>query len=137
MIGEIGKARVAAEGSDVSIFATSKMVHDALAAKELLAGDGISAEVIDLRSLRPLDNGAIVRSVQKTNHAVVVNEGWRFCGYGAELSATIMEQAFDHLDAPVERLGTMDMPIPYSQPLEMSVLPDAEKIAAAARNALR
>lgn len=137
VIGELGKARVAAEGSDVSIFATSKMVHDALAAKELLAGDGISAEVVDLRSLRPLDNEAIVHSVQKTNHAVVVNEGWRFCGYGAELSATIMEQAFDHLDAPVERLGTMDMPIPYSQPLEMSVLPDAEKIAAAARQALR
>ena len=137
VVGEIGKARVAAEGGDVSIFATSKMVQDALQAAELLSRDGISAEVIDLRSLRPLDNGAIVRSIQKTNHAVVVNEGWRFCGYGAELSATIMEQAFDYLDAPVERLGTVDMPIPYSQPLEMSVLPDAEKIATAARRALR
>ena len=137
VVGEIGKARVAAEGDDVSIFATSKMVHDALQAAELLSRDGISAEVIDLRSLRPLDSGAIVQSIQKTNHAVVVNEGWRFCGYGAELSATIMEQAFDYLDAPVERLGTLDMPIPYSQPLEMSVLPDAEKIAAAARQALR
>ena len=137
VVGEIGKARVAAEGDDVSIFATSKMVHDALQAAELLSRDGISAEVIDLRSLRPLDSGAIVQSIEKTNHAVVVNEGWRFCGYGAELSATIMEQAFDYLDAPVERLGTLDMPIPYSQPLEMSVLPDAEKIAAAARQALR
>ncbi len=134
---EIGKARTAREGSDVSIFATSKMVHDALKAATELEADGISAEVIDLRTLRPLDNTAIVQSVKKTNHAVVVNEGWRFCGFGAELSATIMEQAFDDLDAPVERLGTFDMPIPYSEPLETSVLPDAEKIAAAARRALR
>ncbi len=134
---DIGTARVAREGGDVSIFATSKMVHEALSAAERLADDGISAEVVDLRSLRPLDNRAIVRSVEKTNHAVVVNEGWRFCGYGAELSATIMEQAFDHLDAPVERLGTVDMPIPYSEPLENAVLPDAGKIAAAARRALR
>ena len=115
-VGEFGKARVALEGGDVSIFATSKMVHDALQAAQVLEADGISAEVIDLRSLRPLDNDGIVASVEKTNRAVVVNEGWRFCGYGAELSATIMEQAFDHLDAPVERLGAMDMPVPYSEP---------------------
>ena len=133
---EIGKAHIAREGSDVSIFATSKMVHDALKAANTLEAEGISAQVIDLRTLRPLDNETIVHSVAKTNHAVVVNEGWRFCGYGAELSATIMEQAFDHLDAPVERVGTMDLPIPYSEPLETTVLPDAEKIAAAARRAL-
>ena len=133
---EIGQARIAREGTDVSIVASSKMVLDALKAADLLAEDGISADVIDLRTLRPLDNAAIVQSVAKTNRAVVVNEGWRFCGYGAELSATIMEQAFDHLDAPVERLGTTDMPIPYSEPLETTVLPDAEKIVAAARRTL-
>ena len=87
----------------MSIFASSKMVLEALAAAEALAADGISAEVVDLRTLRPLDADAIVRSVAKTNRAVVVNEGWRFCGYGAELSATIMERAFDHLDAPTVR----------------------------------
>ncbi len=135
-ICDIGKANIVREGHDVSIFATSKMVHEALKGAGLLEADGISAEVVDLRTLRPLDNEAIVRSIKKTNHAVVVNEGWRFCGYGAELSATIMEQAFDHLDAPVERLGTYDMPIPYSEPLETAVLPDAEKIKAAAKRAL-
>ena len=135
-ICEIGKANVIREGVDVSIFATSKMVHEALGAAKNLEGEGISAEVIDLRTLRPLDNETIVQSISKTNHAVVVNEGWRFCGYGAELSATIMEQAFDHLDAPVERLGTMDMPIPYSEPLEKAVLPDADKIVAAVKRVL-
>ncbi len=136
-VGEIGVARVVRSGTDVSIFATSKMVHDATNAADLLAEEGISAEVIDLRTLRPLDVGAITASVRKTNRAVVVNEGWRFCGYGAELSATIMEQAFDYLDAPVERVGTMDIAIPYSEPLEKVVLPNAEKIVAAAKAALR
>jgi len=130
---EIGKARIAREGSNVSIIASSRMVIESLKAAELLAGEGISAEVIDLRSLRPLDRDTIRASIAKTHHAVVVNEGWRFCGYGAELSATIMETAFDELDAPVERVATHDIPIPYSEPLENAVLPDAAKIAAAAR----
>ncbi|ODN71226.1 alpha-ketoacid dehydrogenase subunit beta [Methylobrevis pamukkalensis] len=134
---EIGRARTAREGRDVSIFATSRMVHLSLEAAEKLAAEGIEAEVIDLRSLRPLDVGAIVASVAKTHHAVVVNEGWRFCGYGAELSATIMEQAFDDLDAPVERVGAMDVAIPYSEPLEKTVLPDVEAIMAAVRRARR
>src|SRR5690606_5089496 len=121
---------------DVSIFATSKMMHEALKAGEMLEGDGVSAEVVDLRSLRPLDFEAIVGSVAKTHHAVVVNEGWRFCGYTAELSATIMDHAFDELDAPVARVALPDMPIPYSEPLELAVLPDADKIAAAARRTL-
>lgn len=120
------------EGTDVSLFATSKMVHEALRAAELLAADGVSAEVIDLRSLRPLDLGAIVASVTKTHHAVVVNEGWRFCGYTAELAATIMDHAFDELDAPVARVALPDMPIPYSEPLETAMLPSAETIRAAA-----
>ncbi|MGO4675829.1 alpha-ketoacid dehydrogenase subunit beta [Bosea sp. 2YAB26] len=133
---EIGKARIAREGSNVSIIASSRMVVESLKAAELLAGEGISAEVIDLRSLRPLDRDTIRASIAKTHHAVVVNEGWRFCGYGAELSATIMETAFDELDAPVERVATHDIPIPYSEPLENAVLPDAAKIAAAARRAV-
>lgn len=133
----IGQARVARDGEQVSIFASSKMVHDALEAARELEAEGLSAEVVDLRSLRPLDSETVLRSVRKTNRAVVVNEGWRFCGYGAELSATIMEQAFDYLDAPVERLGALDLPIPYSAPLEAQVLPDARKIAAAARRTLR
>ncbi|WP_226623265.1 alpha-ketoacid dehydrogenase subunit beta [Alloyangia pacifica] len=133
---EIGKARTVTEGTDVSIFATSKMVIEAEKAATLLAADGISAEVIDLRSLRPLDAAAIQLSVAKTNHAVVVNEGWKFCGYAAEISATIMELCFDDLDAPVARVTLPDMPVPYSQPLEDAVLPNAEKIAAAARATL-
>lgn len=133
---EIGKARIAREGSDISIIASSKMVVDALKAADELAKEGISAEVVDLRTLRPLDRETIRASIARTHHAVVVNEGWRFCGYAAELSATIMETCFDELDAPVERVATHDIPIPYSEPLESSVLPDATKIAAAARRAL-
>jgi pyruvate dehydrogenase E1 component beta subunit len=131
----IGSARVAREGGDVSVFATSRMVHEALKAADQLAEDGISAEVVDLRSLRPLDVATIVDSVERTGHAVVVNEGWRFCGYAAELSATIMENAFDALDAPVERVAAADMPIPYSEPLETAVLPGAPAIAEACRRA--
>lgn len=133
---EIGKARIARAGSDVSIIASSKMVVDALRAADELAKEGISAEVVDLRTLRPLDRDTIKASIARTHHAVVVNEGWRFCGYAAELSATIMESCFDDLDAPVERVATHDIPIPYSEPLESTVLPDAAKIAAAVRRAL-
>lgn len=133
---EIGKARIARAGTDVSIIASSKMVLDALKAADELAKEGISAEVVDLRTLRPLDRDTIRASIAKTHHAVVVNEGWRFCGYAAELSATIMETCFDDLDAPVERVATHDIPIPYSEPLESTVLPDAAKIAAAARRAV-
>ncbi|MGB3834583.1 MAG: alpha-ketoacid dehydrogenase subunit beta [Mesorhizobium sp.] len=134
---EIGKAKILVEGADISIFATSRMVLESRKAAELLAADGISAEVIDLRSLRPLDLGAIKASIARTHHAVVVNEGWRFCGYAAELSATIMDHAFDDLDAPVARVTLPDMPVPYSEPLEMAVLPNAAKIADAARNILK
>lgn len=128
----LGRAVTRREGTDVSLFATSKMAHEALGAAELLAADGISAEVVDLRSLRPLDLDAIVASVAKTHHAVVVNEGWRFCGFTAELAATIMDHAFDELDAPVARVALPDMPIPYSEPLETAMLPSAETIRAAA-----
>lgn len=130
-IVEIGKARVVREGTDVTLIANSKMVLDAEKAAEELADRGISAEVIDLRSLRPLDTETIVASVKKTSRAVVINEGWRFGGFGAEVAATINEQAFEYLDAPVSRIGCLDRPIPYSQPLEAAVLPDAGKIVSA------
>lgn len=133
---EIGRARMVREGTDVSLFATSRMVLEAEKAADALAEEGISAEVIDLRSLRPLDLDAITQSVAKTNHAVVINEDWGFCGYVAELSATIMDHAFDDLDAPVERVATLDMPIPYSQPLEQAVIPNSDRIASAARRAV-
>ncbi|MFA5522313.1 MAG: alpha-ketoacid dehydrogenase subunit beta [Castellaniella sp.] len=133
---ELGRAHCVRPGEHVSLFASSRMVLESEKAGELLAQEGISAEVIDLRTLRPLDVGAIKRSIARTHHAVVINEGWRFCGYAAELSATIMEHAFDDLDAPVERVTMPDMPVPYSEPLELAVLPDARKIAAAARKAL-
>ena len=132
----IGVAKTVAEGSDISIFATSKMVLEAETAAKALAKDGISAEVVDLRSLRPLDLDAIRTSIAKTHHAVAVHEGWTFCGYAAELSATIMDHCFDDLDAPVERVAMADMPVPFSEPLEMAVLPNAKKIADAARRAL-
>ncbi|GLK73028.1 alpha-ketoacid dehydrogenase subunit beta [Ancylobacter dichloromethanicus] len=133
----IGKAKTVREGADISIFATSRMVLESQKAAELLAQDGISAEVIDLRTLRPLDLDAITASIAKTHHAVVVNEGWRFCGYAAELSATIMDFAFDDLDAPVARVTLPDMPVPYSEPLELAVLPNAARIADAARATLK
>ncbi|MXN17953.1 alpha-ketoacid dehydrogenase subunit beta [Pseudooceanicola sp. GBMRC 2024] len=129
----LGRAVTRRAGTDVSIFATSKMVHEALAAAEMLAEEGISAEVIDLRSLRPLDLEAITTSIAKTHHAVVVNEGWRFCGYTAELAATIMDHAFDDLDAPVTRVALPDMPIPYSEPLEIAMLPSGASIRDAVR----
>lgn len=132
----LGKARLVKPGKDISIFATSKMVLEADAAAKMLATDGVEAEVIDLRSLRPLDLGTIKTSIAKTHHAVVVNEGWSFCGYAAELSATIMDHCFDDLDAPVARVTMPDMPIPYSESLEVAVIPNATRIAEAARRVL-
>jgi pyruvate dehydrogenase E1 component beta subunit len=136
LIVPLGKASTVREGGDISIFATSRMVHEAAKAAEMLEKDGVSAEVIDLRSLRPLDLNAIRRSIAKTHNAVVVNEGWNFCGYAAELSATIMDHCFDDLDAPVARVTLPDMPIPYSEPLETAMLPNADKIRAAALKTL-
>jgi len=136
LIVPLGKASIVREGGDISIFATSRMVHEAAKAAEMLEKDGISAEVIDLRSLRPLDLNAIRSSIAKTHTAVVVNEGWNFCGYAAELSATIMDHCFDDLDAPVARVTLPDMPTPYSKPLETAMLPNADKIRAAALKTL-
>jgi pyruvate/2-oxoglutarate/acetoin dehydrogenase E1 component len=130
---EIGKAAVVREGSDVTLVANSRMVLEALKAAETLAQSGISCEVVDLRSLRPLDTGTIVASVKKTSRAVVINEGWRFGGFGAEVAAQISEAAFEYLDAPVARIGTRDLPVPYSEPLESAVVPGAAAIVETVR----
>jgi pyruvate dehydrogenase E1 component beta subunit len=129
----IGKARVARQGGDVTIVAFSISVGWALEAAELLAADGIEAEVIDLRSVRPLDLPTVLQSVRKTNRCVTVEEGWLACGIGAELSASLMEQAFDDLDAPVARVGGADVPMPYAANLEKLAVPDAAAVAAAAK----
>jgi pyruvate dehydrogenase E1 component beta subunit len=129
----IGKARVARAGEHVTITAFSRMVKLALQAAEDLDKAGISAEVIDLRTLRPFDIAAIVASVKKTNRIVSVEEGWPFAGIGAEIAAIVMEDCFDWLDAPVKRVAGKDVPLPYAANLERLALPQVEDIVAAAR----
>jgi pyruvate dehydrogenase E1 component beta subunit len=132
----IGSARTARAGDDVTIVATSRMVHEALAAAEQLDADGISAEVIDPRTLVPLDLGAIVRSVERTGRLVVAHEAVRFAGFGAEIAAAVGAAAFDYLDAPIERVGAPFAPVPLSPPLEDAYVPGAGTIRTAARAAL-
>ncbi len=129
----IGRAKVERPGGDVTITAFSRMVGVALEAAEILAAEGIEAEIINLRSLRPLDTAAITRSVKKTNRLVSVEEGWPVAGMGAEIAALMMENAFDYLDAPVTRVSGEDVPMPYAANLEALCLPDAAKVAAAAK----
>ena len=129
----IGKADVKREGRDLTIVTISLMVHRALDAADALAGEGIEAEVLDLRSLVPLDREAIIASVGKTHRLLVVDEDYRSFGMSGEVITTVIEGAFDHLDAPPVRLAYPDVPIPYSRPLEQFCLPTGDKIAAAAR----
>ena len=131
----IGKAKVLREGSDVTISAFSIMVGKALEAAEQLAAEGISAEVIDLRTLRPLDTETLLNSVRKTNRFVSCEEGFPFAGIGAELAMQVMQGAFDYLDAPVERVAGEDVPMPYAANLEVMALPQVETIVAAAKRA--
>ncbi len=129
----IGKAKIVRPGKDVTITAFSLMVGHALAAADALAAEGIEAEVIDLRTIRPLDTATIVESVKKTNRLVSVEEGWPFAGIGSELCAVMMEQAFDWLDAPVARVHGADVPLPYAANLEKLALPQPETIVEAAK----
>jgi len=131
----IGKAKTVRPGRDVTIATFSISVGRALEAATALAQDGIEAEVIDLRSLRPLDTAAVVASVKRTNRLVTVEEGWPVAGIGAELTAVMMEQAFDWLDAPVHRVTGADVPMPYAANLERLALPKAADIVAAAKRA--
>ncbi len=125
----IGTAAIAREGSDVTIATISLSVHRALDAAEQLEGEGISAEVLDLRSLVPLDREAILESVRKTHRLLVVDEDYRSFGMTGEVITTAVEGAFDHLDAPPARIAIPDVPIPYARVLEQFVMPDADKIA--------
>ena len=129
----IGKAKVERAGTDVTITAFSRMVGFALEAADKLAEEGISAEVINLRTIRPLDVNTIVNSVKKTNRIVTVEEGWPQSGIGAEITALMMEHCFDDLDAPVTRVHGEDVPMPYAANLEALALPDADRIATAAK----
>jgi pyruvate dehydrogenase E1 component beta subunit len=131
---DIGKAKVEREGSDVTIVAFSIMVGMAMQAAEKLAEQGISAEVINLRSIRPLDTETIAASVRKTNRLVTLEEGWPYAGIGAEVAMQIMETAFDHLDAPPVRVTGLDVPMPYAANLEKLALPRLEQVVDAARS---
>ncbi len=130
----IGKARIARPGDHVTVVAFSRMVRLALQAAEELARDGISAEVVDLRSLRPLDVATIAASVKKTNRLVSVEEGWPFAGIGAEIAAVAIEQCFDWLDAPPRRVTGKDVPLPYAANLERLAVPQVADIVAAAHD---
>ena len=129
----IGKARIMREGSDVTIVAYSIAVGLALEAAEELAGEGIDAEVIDLRTLRPLDKEAILTSLAKTNRLIIAEEGWPTCSIAAEVTAICMEEGFDHLDAPVLRVCNEDVPLPYAANLEKMALIDTPRIVEAAK----
>ena len=129
----IGRAKVVRPGSDVTLVAYSICVGHALQAAEQLAGEGIEAEVIDLRTLRPLDIDTVVQSVRKTNRCVTVEECFPTCGVGAEIGMLLMQHAFDDLDAPVGRVTSEDVPLPYAANLEALALPNADKVAAAAK----
>ena len=129
----IGKARIVKPGKDVTIIAFSRMVQFAIEAAAKLAEEGIDAEVIDLRTIRPLDIETIVTSIKKTNRVVSCEEGWHFAGIGAEIAAITMEQAFDYLDAPVKRVHGADVPLPYAANLEKLALPQVADIVSAAK----
>ena len=129
----IGKANILKEGKDISLVGYSRMTQVNLLAAELLAKDGIDAEVVDVRSLLPLDTETIYASVRKTHRAVVVYEDWRSGGFGAEIAARIGEDCFDHLDAPVGRCAGLNVPMPYARNLELQCIPDENDVAAAVR----
>ena len=129
----IGKARIARSGNDVTLVSWSMGMTYALKAADELAKDGINAEVIDLRTLRPMDIDTIVESVKKTGRIVTVEEGWRQSGVGAEIAAQVVERAFDWLDAPVLRVTRKDVPMPYAANLEKLTLPSVAEVVEAAK----
>ena len=124
----LGVAEIKRAGNDVTLVAHAKMVHVALQAAEELEKEGIEAEIIDPRTLRPLDTETILQSIRKTNRGVIVEEGWPFCGIGAQVVDTIQHQAFDYLDAPILRVTGLDVPMPYAKPLEHLHAPDKARV---------
>jgi pyruvate dehydrogenase E1 component beta subunit len=129
----LGQAQIAREGTDVTIVAYSRMTHVALEAAGVLEKEGVHAEVVDLRSLRPLDEDTIVHSVRKTHRCVLVHEGWPYGGVGAEISDRVQRLAFDWLDAPILRVTTFDVPMPYNAKLEQLCMPQAERVVTAVK----
>lgn len=132
----LGESKVQREGDDVTIVAYSKMVQSALEAAKMLSEDGIEAEVVDIRTLRPLDMDPVIESFKRTNRAVVVEEGWRSYGVGSEVASRIYELAFDYADAPVKRVAQAEVPLPYNARLEQLALPQTEDIYHAAKEVL-
>jgi pyruvate dehydrogenase E1 component beta subunit len=134
---DISSAKVRRAGEDVSIFTYGASLHKSMAAADALARDGVSTEVIDLRTLRPLDDATIMASVGRTHHALIVDEGWRSGGISAEISARITEQAFYELDRPVQRVCSAEVPLPYAYHLEQAALPQVETIMSAVKNLMQ
>jgi pyruvate dehydrogenase E1 component beta subunit len=132
----IGKSKVQRPGKDVTIVTYSKGLEISMKAADELAKGGVEVEIVDLRSLRPLDMDPVIESFKKTNRAVVVEEGWKSFGVGAEVSARIYEQAFDYVDAPVRRVAQKEVPLPYNRTLEQSALPQVEDVIAAVKEVL-
>lgn len=132
----IGKSTVQRPGQHVTIVTYSKMLEISLKAADELAKQGIEAEIVDLRSLRPLDMGPVIESFKKTNRAVIVEEGWKSFGVGAEISARIYEEAFDYVDAPIKRVAQWEVPLPYNRTLEQMALPKVEDVIAAVKEVL-
>jgi len=132
----IGKSNVTRPGKDVTIVTYSKMLEISTRAAEELAKEGIDAEIVDLRSLRPLDMGPVIESFKKTNRAVVVEEGWKSYGVGSEIAARIYEEAFDYVDAPVKRVAQTEVPLPYNRALEQLMIPKLEDVVKAVKEVL-
>jgi pyruvate dehydrogenase E1 component beta subunit len=132
----IGKSKIQRPGRDVTIVTYSKMLEISTKAADLLAKDGIEAEIVDLRSLRPLDMDPVIESFKKTNRAVVVEEGWRSYGVGSEVASRIYEEAFDYVDAPIKRVAQKEVPLPYNRDLEQMALPQVEDVVKAVKEVL-
>jgi pyruvate dehydrogenase E1 component beta subunit len=129
----LDKSKIQREGDDVTIITYSKMLNVSMNAADELSKEGIEAEVVDLRSLRPLDMGPVIESFKKTNRAVIAEEGWRSYGVGAEVAARIYEEAFDYVDAPIQRVAQAEVPLPYNQKLEQLALPQVEDVIRAVK----
>jgi pyruvate dehydrogenase E1 component beta subunit len=132
----IGKSKVQRPGKDVTLITYSKMLETSMKAADQLALEGIDVEVVDLRTLRPLDMGPVLESFKKTNHAVIAEEGWRSFGVGAEVASRIYEEAFDYVDAPIQRVAQKEVPLPYNRTLEQLALPQVEDIIKSVREVL-
>jgi pyruvate dehydrogenase E1 component beta subunit len=132
----IGVSKIQRPGRDVTLVTYSKMLQLSLQAAEQLSADGIEAEIVDLRTLRPLDMGPVLDSFRRTNRAVIVEEGWRSYGIGAEVAARMYEEAFDYLDAPIGRVAQKEVPLPYNRNLEQAALPQVDDIVRAVREVM-